>query len=321
MEKLGTIDKSRVQADVDQLLEWVCACQKGALEFKQSNYAAAADKYWTACVLASQMEPRDHKKIRDLWVKTLRNRVRSLKKLPSRQLEALGAVDTALKLQSRDTSLYWLRGMILSDIFLWKEAVECLTKGLLFVESNRDRKDINSLIKKYNHHIEEGDFFYDIFTSGGEGEKKLRALTGKEFASQLKRKYRKLSLTWHPDKVLCHVLDYMNKDAARLYASSVFKIINEAYETLNDIDKRKAYDQKIMYSQPRPTYTEKGRGKESASSYDPYSFKSYEPHSRHSSKHSSKQPCWNYEDTGYCRYGQKCRYRHDDIYEDLWDYI
>ena len=62
-----------------------------------------------------------------------------------------------------------------------------------------------------------------------------KTLEVSENASQdeIKKSYRKLSLLYHPDK------NMGNSDA-----ELKFKIINEAYQTLGDIDERKQYDMK-----------------------------------------------------------------------------
>ena len=52
-------------------------------------------------------------------------------------------------------------------------------------------------------------------------------------ASEIKKAYRKQALEWHPDK------HKDNKEAAE----KRFKEINEAYQILSDVEKRRAYDQ------------------------------------------------------------------------------
>jgi len=52
-------------------------------------------------------------------------------------------------------------------------------------------------------------------------------------ADEVKKAYRKQALEWHPDK------HKDNKEAAE----KRFKEINEAYQILSDVEKRRAYDQ------------------------------------------------------------------------------
>lgn len=54
---------------------------------------------------------------------------------------------------------------------------------------------------------------------------------------EIKKVYRKLALIYHPDKV---------KPEEKTAAEKKFKEINEAYATLSDPDKRKAYDQRTI---------------------------------------------------------------------------
>lgn len=69
--------------------------------------------------------------------------------------------------------------------------------------------------------------YYDILGITDE-EKKLQ---GEDFNKILKKKYRKLSMRWHPDR---------NQGSKE--AESKFKEITEAYSVLGDAEKRKEYD-------------------------------------------------------------------------------
>jgi len=50
---------------------------------------------------------------------------------------------------------------------------------------------------------------------------------------QIRKAYRKLALEWHPDK---------HNDANKEAAEAKFTEISEAYEVLNDDEKRRKYD-------------------------------------------------------------------------------
>ncbi|KAF2403661.1 heat shock protein DnaJ, partial [Trichodelitschia bisporula] len=54
-------------------------------------------------------------------------------------------------------------------------------------------------------------------------------------AAAIKSSYRKLALKYHPDKVV-------GDDAAKAAAQDEFHKIQQAYEILNDQDKRERYD-------------------------------------------------------------------------------
>src|SRR3989339_1853052 len=53
-------------------------------------------------------------------------------------------------------------------------------------------------------------------------------------ASEIKAAYRKLALTWHPDRP---------QGADKTEAERKFKEINEAYQVLSDPQKKQSYDQ------------------------------------------------------------------------------
>lgn len=250
---LATIDKAKVLADVDPLMDWVITCQQGLVFFKQATFEKAYDKFDSACALASQMEPRGSK-TRALWVKTLRNCVRCLKKMPGRRMEALGATETAISLAATDPSLLWLKGLIFAEIYLWDEACKCLENAIRLSKCVSDCAAMRELIQKYGHSKSEQDYFYKIFQEedGAKGQTNLSKLSHDKLLPLIKKKYRKLSLIWHPDKVLCHKLHSMKSEEARDLASKVFKLINDAYETLSDRKKRDEYDSKMRYGAKYP---------------------------------------------------------------------
>ena len=74
--------------------------------------------------------------------------------------------------------------------------------------------------------------FYDIL----ELSEEERNLSGDEFDKVLKKKWRKLSASWHPDRFSTKT------EEERLNAEEKFKEISEAYNTLSDPQKRQQYD-------------------------------------------------------------------------------
>lgn len=65
---------------------------------------------------------------------------------------------------------------------------------------------------------------------------KILNVNKKSSEDEIKKKYKKLALVWHPDR---------NKSQN---AEQKFKEINEAYTTLSDQTKRKEYDNIVKYS-------------------------------------------------------------------------
>ena len=74
--------------------------------------------------------------------------------------------------------------------------------------------------------------FYDILGITDE-EKKL---SGSEFEEVLKKNYKRLARTWHPDKFAT------KSETEKQEAEEKFKEITEAYNTLSDSTKRQQYD-------------------------------------------------------------------------------
>ena len=105
----------------------------------------------------------------------------------------------------------------------------------------------------------------------------LLDLTDKTFDAtedDIRRQYRILSLLLHPDKA---------KPAKRQYAEDRFKAMQQGFETLTDIVRRRAYDSTLDFDDSIPKEKEGGTEKSF--------FATYEPVFRRNERYSLIKPC------------------------------
>ena len=76
--------------------------------------------------------------------------------------------------------------------------------------------------------------------------------------TEIKSAYRKLSIKFHPDK-----------NQGDKFFEERFKDIQEGYETLSDINKRKIYDEQLkeFHGEEQPEYAEKSSSKNTGDEY------------------------------------------------------
>ena len=93
-------------------------------------------------------------------------------------------------------------------------------------------------------------------------------------AKSIKKQYRKLALRWHPDK--------HQSDADKEEATRQFTLINEAFETLGDDERRKEYDASLRQERRQQRGSASARGSGSGSGqqarydYDDYQQQQYQ---------------------------------------------
>ena len=118
-------------------------------------------------------------------------------------------------------------------------------------------------------------------------------------AKSIKKAYRKLALRWHPDK--------HRSDEDKEEATEQFTLINEAFETLGDEERRKEYDAGLRQERQRGSGSGSGnarggsaRGSNRQSQQARYDYDAYQETQRQQQQYQQQQQQYQYQ-YGYGR--------------------
>ena len=127
-------------------------------------------------------------------------------------------------------------------------------------------------------------------------------------AKSIKKQYRKLALRWHPDK--------HQSDADKEEATKQFTLINEAFETLGDDERRKEYDASLRQErQQRGSASARGSGSGSGqrSQQAPYDSDAYQQQQYQYGQQQQYQ--YGYDGRG----GPESYYYYDQYQEPMYE--
>jgi DnaJ family protein C protein 7 len=119
-----------------------------------------------------------------------------------------------------------------AEIYLLLKAADCANKELQIADIINPLDTVtNSLLQEVARLPKDSIDFYKILGVSKEASQ-----------DEIKKAYKSLSLTWHPDK-------WNNKpDTDKRTANEIFLHITEAYGILNNIESKTTYDEKINFS-------------------------------------------------------------------------
>ena len=196
------------------------AKERGNALFGQKDFSGSVEQYTKAI----EADPSNGRILRILYC----NRAAAQKEL-GRYREGIEDCGKAIKLDPNFSKAYARRARCLQLQNDYANAIRDFRKAIELDPS--DHELVRELKSAETHQLREAEREKDLYYVLGV----QRTATEVE----VKKKYREMSLKWHPDKWV------MSTDEEKAQAERKFKLVCEAHSTLIDGRKRKEYDLKV----------------------------------------------------------------------------